>query len=187
MEGAGQLETWGLGSRLASRSILCENCLLSDFVNYHKRDVQLPAGCKDLIELLDLQCPAQAPARLRLIEGELRYTARYMARLIRGATLPNRLDFWLEQNHDVGLSYLIGAGPLQLQMKVSWTEVDRVKLLREFFVERGFGANKDYLALGAYRFCYSVDKTLAPQLAIDLLKMTYGLNDGSIVRFILEH
>ena len=160
---------------------------MSDFVNYHKRDVQLPSGCHDLIDVLNLQEPTVAPQRVRFFDGELAQIAGYVARLLSSPNLPNALCIRTEALAGLWLHYRTKHGPLELQMTVRWTEVEKVQAVRELFVVRGFGANKEYLSEGRYHFAYKVEATLAPQLVIDLLKTAYGLKAEARVRFIFNH
>lgn len=172
---------------------------MSDFVNYQKRDVQLPHGCKDLLDVLNLQKATEAPESAFVAtesvfrvsspsySGELHHIPDHMARLLNSPKLPNALLIVTEQGCCFWLSYGSKEAPLELQLAVALKEVERVPAVREFFAARGFAANEDYLGKNACYFRYALEKTLAPQLVIDLLKAAYDVKEGARLRFVFVH
>lgn len=158
---------------------------MSEFVNYHKRDVQLPYGCKDLVDVLNLQAPAEASPTVLLFSGGLKEVPENVARLLNSSRLSNGLLIRTDKGA-LGLFYRTRQGPLELQIRVPWMEPERVKAVREFFVSWGLGANKDYLSQGLYHFCYDVPRIAewVSRLVIELLKTAYSVENETTIRFI---
>ena len=104
---------------------------MPEFVNYHKRDVQLPHGCKDLVDLLNLQAPTAAPEGVPLCSGGLKEVPENVARLLNSPQGCNGLIIRTAEG-TLGLFYHNRQEPLELQVRVPWTEPARVKAMREF-------------------------------------------------------
>lgn len=130
---------------------LCENGAMSGFVNYNKRDVQLPTGCKDLIDVLNLQGAKPAPeigfqasvVSTPNFSGELSDIPRHVARLLSSRKVPNALFLVTENHSGVWVFYSTKQGPFELQFAVRCEEVKRLEAAREFFASRGFAKNNE--------------------------------------------
>ena len=158
---------------------------MSEFVNYHKRDVQLPLGCKDLVDVLNLQAPFEAPSKVLLFSGGLAEVPENVARLLNSPRVSNGLLIRTDKG-TLCLLYRNGQDSLELQIRVPWTEPERVKAVREFFVRWGFGANKDYLSEGFYHFHYQLPRIAehVSGLVIRLLKIAYSVGKETRVQFV---
>lgn len=158
---------------------------MSEFVNYQKRDVQLPHGCKDLVDVLNLQTPAEPPQVVLLFSGGLTEVSENVARLLNSPRVSNGLLIRTDKG-TLGLFYCARQGPVELQIRVPWMELDRVKSVREFFVSWGLGANKDYLSEGLYHFCYDLPRIAerVSPLVIELLKTAYSVGNETRIRFV---
>lgn len=171
---------------LAHQPILCEIWFVSDFVNYHKRDVQLPHGCKDLVEVLNLQPSANPLEGKRLYSGKLRDLPDYVTRLASSPKPSNSLVVVSRKLAGVHLFYRTKGGPLELHLTVRWHEFDQVKIIRMFFSERGFVAAQDYPSMGSQVFYYELPRVpeLVSRLVIDLFADVYFLDDEAPVHFV---
>ena len=158
---------------------------MSEFVNYHKRDVQLPLGCKDLVDVLNLQAPAEALSKVLLFSGGLTEVSENVVRLLNSPRVCNGLLIRTEKG-TLCLLYRNGQDSLELQIRVPWNEPERVKAVREVFVSWGFGANKDYLSQGLYHFHYQLPRIAehVSGLVIRLLKIAYSAGNQTRIRFI---
>lgn len=181
----------GAAKQVAPWSILCESCSMSEFVNYSNRDVQLPPGCKDLMDVLNLQKATEAPtiaftatesaASSQSYSGELHQIPDHIARLLSSPKLPNALLIVTHQSCCFWLIYSRKGAPLGLQG--AFKEAERLRAVRKFFATRGFTSNVEQLGKNASCFSYAVEETPAPQLIIDLLKAAYGVKDGDRLQF----
>ena len=158
---------------------------MSEFVNYHKRDVQLPHGCKDLLDVLNLQSPATPPHPGRHCSGKLHDLADHVTRLISSPRPSNGLLI-MSKRGAVQLFYRTKEGPLELHLNVPWQKTDSVKGIRAFFFEQGLVAVQDYLSMGSQVLYYELPRVAEPtsRLVVDLFAAVFGLNDETQVYFV---
>jgi hypothetical protein len=140
---------------------------MDGFVDYGKRSVQLPPGCKDLIDLLRpgvsgflSAIPPNLPDGLRhggMVKGELSELAKYVARVFDSRALACSL--WVRPPGDQ-LTFEVqrfDAGEVTASVIVEMG-TKREKAVRDFIAARGFQAPDD-----------SIPKQFSPNLPVELI------------------
>lgn len=164
---------------------MCQIWFVSDFVNYHKRDVQLPPGCKDLVDVLSLQPRPRLPEPSHVFRGKLRDLARHVTRLMSSLNSFNSLLI-VTKRGAVRLFYRRQEGPVELHIGLGWAQIDHVMAIRAFFTERGFVAVLDHLTQGSQIFYYDLPGVAEPTscLVADLLRTVYLFDDDAQADFL---
>jgi hypothetical protein len=142
---------------------------MSDFVNLRKRGVQLPAGCKDLIDVLQ-RGKGRAAAKFTFWPAvRPPALAKYLSRLLRPATGVSQLVIaWTAISCDY-LHFKNEAGRLTIQ-SIIWDETNREAAVRGVFAAAGLPPILDAPAPGA-SFMRVLEHRL-PNSASEIEKLT---------------
>jgi hypothetical protein len=166
---------------------------MARLVNYGKRGISLPAGCKDLIDLLD---PSKRKANGPHLGGEpaptackhdrfpkagLAQVARYIAMSVESPAEVFLLYICsLDEELAVGIRRNKGPKTFELvPMRFVSTDVSRHTEIEQSV--RAFCEQQGIQPIGHRPVVYSlpIDASLVSELTIRLLRMVYGLNDES--------
>ena len=179
---------------------------MSKFVNYKKRKVTLPAGCKNLMDLLephplrglhdihDILASGELPASTRkwVATGTLADIARSVAPVFESRALAFTLDISLSGDQLVGVGRF-GDGEMWSALSVQ-AGTDRERSVRDFFTRQSLRLPEDTDMPSCFspelpmhvRYDIIPHPTDAPHLArllSDLLREVFGLNDESELSF----
>ena len=159
---------------------------MSEFVNYHKRGIELPPGCKDLADVLR-QRPGVTRGSKTL--GRLSDVPRYVSMLVNSSseqftlmigTADERLSIVLYRSESEGVSALVLVS----------SDAEREKGIREFFQRHGIKTFKDYLLPGedgaearGLMYPLPAGASHASQIIADLLGSVYVFTEASHILF----
>jgi len=167
---------------------------MNPFVNYQQRGIELPPGCKDLIDTLRTQ-KTVGPAATRIPAGGLQDIPNYVARLLQSkargrhlvisSTVPFaavvlKFGRFLMGHHPSGLSALIftdSTEPLQEQM------------VRTVFEQVGFSPFMEYGVGGGVEptrtLCYPLPDTAteAASLVTAVFQKGFGVSEHARLEF----
>ena len=157
---------------------------MNSFVNLQKRSVQLPKGCKDLIDVLRLPSALNTVDRIEV--GRLADTDHYLSQLLQSA---GKLKMLLISSLDgqAGKVLIHDEGALTVTIFVDSV---REEAVRSLFVEAGINPTWDYamnnerVATRGLIYPLPADAPRAAQLTIDLMRRAYGLADEAEVEFL---
>ena len=106
---------------------------MNEFVNYGKRSITLPEGCKDLIDVLRLDKPASGPARAE--PGSLADVEAHIARQLQAAAkFSALLIFWGHAVNHIQVVLIQGRLSLRANME-DWGPTEAA--VREMFEQAG--------------------------------------------------
>jgi hypothetical protein len=170
---------------------------MSKFVNYSKRDVALPPGCKDLSDVLrrqkvevktyhGTQCHGETTV------GAIKDIKTFVEQLVSCLEPPAGLLISLPDgpvHFNIGLSRFTEDGSLWVSAEVKEGSDEEIGLLR-FLEERGFDAPQSHSVPKAFSadvpltvFCgvepFPMDSATASQLLADLLREVCRLSEES--------
>jgi len=179
---------------------------MSKFVNYNKRSVTLPPGCKNLIDLL--QPHGQSTADSISPSGELPAVTRGESGSIRLAEI-EKLVAMPFQSHAQGFIVMLSLvdgrftfdftqmqGELMSAFVIFEEDADRERLMQEFFIAHGLQLPRHDWTPTATQFIpgmpvqsiYHIsplpsDAATASKLTAELFRQVCGLNDDSMLTF----
>jgi hypothetical protein len=175
---------------------------MNPFVNPNKRSVLLPAGCKDLIDVLkpskrrsvaelitpsSVQIPTIEPVRYE--KAGLIHVREHLAEFIASRSLQASL-------HIRSLDGLLGVSLCRFEVEFSIFPLpnsgERTERIERFFTKRGISANYDQTigqtgipggALRILGFPLPVDFSTAAELTSNLLREVYHIDDETGLEF----
>jgi hypothetical protein len=168
-----------------------------DFVNYNSRHVELPPGCKDLIDVLK-QARPESPGYPKLPSGaqpeqmqvgKIGELADDMTWLISESIKPSFLAI-LVPGFPLELRCETDAGPLYLYLAVPSGELRRAERVRAFFDARDRKPLQDSTELDGWRFMRFMRYNLpcvvgtVSDLVGALLREVYDVRDDTPLRFV---
>jgi len=175
---------------------------MSEFVNYQKRGIELPPGCKDLIDVLRLpsstegSTPAMSWQRSVPVDvqavGRLSNVPAYVSMVVNSpseqfllmiGTTDKRLSVMLCRRESTGVLALILVGSVR-------SNAEREKGIREFFQRHGIGPLKEPLpgeagveSFRGFEYPLPAGASQASQLTIELLSGVFGITEASQIQF----
>jgi hypothetical protein len=166
----------------ASHNVQVNPARMSEFVNYHKRGIELPPGCKDLIDVLAVTRGSQSLGRLsdvpRHVSMLVNSSSEQFTLMI--GTTDERLSIVLDRSKskEVSALVLVGSG------------AEHEKGIREFFQHHGPKPFKDYLLPGedgaevrGLLYPLPAGASHVSQIIADLLCSVYGFTQESEIKF----
>jgi hypothetical protein len=173
------------------------------FVNYRKRGVELPPGCKDLIDVLKGKAKAKAsgafagkwepvPKPDLFPSGGIAQIERYVTRiLVSAAKFAALIVSSLDERVVIGLYRHPDENAFDLMLFVLRKDKELEQSIREFFGRCGIEHTLDYLCSGGLDLNYMrglkyplpSDPKQVAQLLADLLTKVYGLDAGAGLAF----
>ncbi len=176
---------------------------MARFVNYQKRGVELPPGCKDLIDVLKGNAKAKAPGAFAgnwvplpkpdlYPSGGIAQIERYVIRiLVSAAKFAGLAISSLDEQVVLGLYRHPDEKAFDLMLFVLRKDEELVQSIREFFAEHGIEHTLDYLCSGGLdpnymrglKYLLPSDATQVAALLADLLRKVYGLDAGAGLSF----
>jgi hypothetical protein len=175
---------------------------MNPFVNLQKRSIQLPKGCKDLMDVLrpprargavgeTLSYGEPFPKPDRMETGGLAHVEHYVSRLLQSAAkrktlLISSLDWeaWCVLAHYDGV--------LTVTVFVECSDSVREEAVRSLFVEAGINPTTDYVMsnegvpMRGLAYPLPADAPRATQLTADLMRRAYGLADEAGLDFLYD-
>jgi len=157
---------------------------MSEFVNFGKRSVELPAGCKDLIDVLQ-QAKGQPASTLTVRSAEgLRDVAKHLLRLLElGAKCRYLVITWHEMNY---VQLMNQEGELTAQAVVH-ENTHREQAVRGVFGAAGLAPIVDEAVAGwsvrVLGYPLPEGASIIEELISDLLRTGYGLAENVRLEF----
>ena len=177
---------------------------MSKFVNYKKRSITLPPGCKDLIDLLQQHQQSETDSTI----SSVRYPtvtrdesgtvmvceiAKYVAMPFESAALSSVLTLSAPEEH-LTVDFGQMDGRLFYASATFDENADRERLMREFFISQGLQTPDtdwtptQFVAGVPVQIIFRIlplppDAATAAQLAIALFRRVCGLTDHSELKF----
>ena len=175
---------------------------MNPFVNLQKRSIQLPKGCKDLIDVLrpprvwgavgeTIYYGEPFPKADRIETGGLAHVEHYLSRLLQSAAKRKTLlisspDWraWCVLAHydDV----------LTVTVFVECSESLREEAVRGLFIEAGIAPTVDYVSSAegvpkrGLAYPLPADASRAAQLTAELMRRAYGVTDVAALDFLYD-
>jgi hypothetical protein len=168
---------------------------MTRFVKYQKRGVQLPPGCKDLIDVLKGKAKAKIPGAFTgewepvpkpdlFPSGGVAQIERYVVRILVSAAKFTALTVSsLDQQVVVGLYRHPDENAFDLMLLVLRRDKELEQSIRDFFGQRGIQHTLDYLCSGVkpnskrgLKYPLPSDSKQVAVLLADLLTKVYGLD-----------
>ena len=168
---------------------------MSEFVNYHKRGIELPPGCKDLIDVLPTSrrqrktyiASGFRPAKMR----EERFPTAGLAQIGRYVSM---LLQWQGELFTLSLTAQDFEFPVTLYRSRSegtaavvlvTKQAQREQAIRAFFEQQGIAAWDLGAADGSRGLAYPLpsDEARAVSLITEMLRSVYGLSDEAGIDF----
>ena len=179
---------------------------MARFVNYQKRGVELPPGCKDLIDVLRRNRRAEAPGGFALgrepgakpdlyPSSGIAQLERYVIRiLLSDAKFATLTVSSLDEQFLLGLYRDSEPSAFDLVLFVLRKNEELERSIREFFGQRGIKHTLDYLCSGgldpnymrAIKYPLVPEATRVAQLVADLLAKVYCLDAGAGLAFLYD-
>src|SRR5262245_2211731 len=109
---------------------------MSPFPDMPERSIELPLGCKDLIDVAEIRKWQTARHWLDVVQDQLAYMEGYLTRLIESTS--ESYGLWLSRFQDRGSVSVVRDS--QLKDKVlfaSWSSIVQRRNLEAFFAESG--------------------------------------------------
>src|SRR5258708_24784969 len=160
---------------------------MNEFVNYQKPGVELPEGCKDLIDVLQKgnQGSVHKPDRMA-VEG-LAAIEGYLSRMLASPARSKFLAiFCFDPKPRTMLHFLSFGGVIHASLSVACTDPDRERAVRAVFAHAGIAPVQD-LAVHVWGHAEAESRSLryplpatareAAGIIIELLRTAYGLPD----------
>ena len=165
---------------------------MSEFVNYNKRDVTLPPGCKDLIDVLRLG-EASPPKRGGVTRGgmtigRLSEVPQHIARLLKSRSAVSMLSIgFVEQPRSIAL---LRENTLLTGVAFVRKGAENEQGIRQLLQSHGIKVVADYLlpaeagAEPVRGVWYLLTPVLPPasEITTDLLRNVYGFSEESKVQ-----
>jgi hypothetical protein len=151
---------------------------MSEFVNYQKRNIELPLGCKDLIDVLPPPKEASIP-----VEG-LAHIERYLSRVLQTPT--GRRSVWIYSfSIPVHLSLVYAKGLLRALI---FFTAEREEPIRAFLSKSGILPTQDNMMdsgpFSRFILCsLPSDVAVAGRFVSELLQCGYGLPEDVLLDF----
>jgi hypothetical protein len=178
---------------------------MSKFVNYKKRSVKLPPGCKDLIDLLQPHRPSPAhgiipanekPSVTRGESGTVKLAdiEKFVAMPFQSRAQTSLLMLSLpDERFTFDVAHM--KGEFMFASAKFEEDAERERLMREFFVAHGLEQPREdwtpaqFIPDVPVQFIYRIsplpsDAAAASQLAADLFRHVCGLSDDSQLTFL---
>src|SRR5882762_10290702 len=109
---------------------------MNPFVNDQKREIDLPEGCKDLVEMLQIATPgSDFTSKWKLVRGLMEAERFLLTRLISPAKLRHLSIALPRQEHGVQLTHF--AGVLSVALSSNCGETGRLQAVRAVFHAAG--------------------------------------------------
>lgn len=176
---------------------------MNPFVNFKKRSILLPAGCKDLADVLQPHCKRRTVADVviqnaweamktiqpgRFEQGGLAHVREYVGRIISSQSSQGL--------HIRSLNGLLGVSLYRSATEFSMIPIPdvaaRTGRIEDFFKKRGIQPNFDQ-AIGTtdvpggvtriLAYPLSMDVLAAAQLTVELLREVYDVDDATGLEF----
>ena len=176
---------------------------MARFVNYQKRGIELPPGCKDLIDVLKGKAKAKAPDTFTgkcepvpksdlFPSGGIAQIERYVMRLlVSSAKFAALTVSSLDVQVVAGLYRHPDENAFDLMLFVLRKDKELEQSIREFFRRRGIEHTLDYLCSGVERnymrglkYPLPSDSKQVAVLLADLLTTVYGLDAEAGLAFV---
>lgn len=177
---------------------------MSKFVNYKKRSITLPPGCKDLIDLLQQHRQPKTDSTISSVgcptvtrdeSGTVMVCeiAKYVAMPFESAALSSILTLSAPDEH-LTVDFSQMEGSLFHASAVFEENADRERLMREFFISQGLQTPDTdwtpthFVAGVPVQIIFRIlplpsDAATAAQLAVALFRRVCGLTDYSELKF----
>jgi len=160
---------------------------MNEFVNMGKRSIELPAGCKDLIDVL--QPVKRLPiAKLAIYsaEGGLADLAKHLANLLeQGKKTKNLGITWHERNY----LHLVKEGLFLTTLLVVHDNTHREQAVRAVFASASLAPIRDEAVNGwsvrVLKYALPAGASTIEELLSDLLGKGYGLAEDVRLEFML--
>ena len=158
---------------------------MNEFVNMGKRSIELPAGCKDLIDVLQ---PAKRHAldnlTISLAEGGLADLAKHLANLLeQGKKTKNLGITW----HELNYLHLVNEGLFLTALLVVHDNTHREQAVRAVFAVAGLAPIRDEAVNGwsvrVLGYPLPAGASNIEELISDLLRKGYGLAENVRLEF----
>lgn len=172
---------------------MCDGAFVSDLVNYNTRGVQLPPGCKDLIDVLNLSVQDMpgfpkwpSGAQPEEIEtGTLQDMENSLTWLITDSIKPSFLAIRIG-GFPLELRCETVSGPLVLYLLVPANEMPQAELIQAFFNRRGQDVLDSAVLEQWHVFRYRVPCVArsASDLMCNLLKEAYQVSMITPLQFV---
>ena len=151
---------------------------MSRFVNFGKRSIELPAGCKDLIDVLKLGKRSPVPTWPYTSAARLADVAKHLSVLLERAPKCRNLVIWHQNNY----VHLINDQGVLTALVVIHEDTGREQAIRRVFEAAGIAPTHDEeVAGGSVRVLRYVLSPGAPnieELISHLLRNGYGLAEN---------
>ena len=175
---------------------------MARFVNYQKRGIELPPGCKDLIDVLKGKAKAKVPGAFAgkwgpvpkpdlFPSGGIAQIERYVVRVLASAVKFAALTISsLDEQVVAGLYRHPDENAFDLMLFVLRKDKELEQSIREFFRQREIEHTLDYLCSGVeanhmrgLKYPLPSDSKQVAMLLADLLTNVYGLDAGAGLAF----
>ena len=159
---------------------------MDEFINYKKRGVELPPGCKDLIDVLPPPRQVRVP-----VEGFI-HIERYLSRLLQSASTRRKVSIWsLDHQHLVHISHKDGMLKMMVALDTNDTAKEQaiVRLFSALNIPPAFDSDGRSHGIPVRLLFYPLP--VSPADAADLIRTfiqrVYGLaDDAGLVFHYLE-
>jgi len=166
---------------------------VSQFINYQKRGVELPEGCKDLIDVLKLANQESLPEPDRTLVEGLADIEGYLSRMLASPAKSKFLAiFCFDPKPRTMLHFLSFGGVIHASLSVACTDPDRERAVRAVFAHAGIAPVQD-LAVHVWGHAEAESRSLryplpatareAAGIIIELLRTAYGLPETAKLGF----
>jgi hypothetical protein len=168
---------------------------MARFVNYQKRGVELPPGCKDLIDVLKRKQKAEGPGAFAgnwepmpnadfFPSGGIRQIERYVTRVLSSARFAVLLVMSLDGRVLIQLARNPGEAAFDLVLLAQPDDQGLEQAVRGFFRQQGidnplgcfFSGGVNPIHTGALKYRLLSDPTWTAVLLADLLKGVFALD-----------
>ena len=155
---------------------------MSEFIQQSNRSVELPLGCKDLIDVQDIRDwkSVTRPDWLLLTKDRLAYMEGYLTRLLQQA---GKSPLVLISRHQDGGSVLV-VRDVDLVVPVvfvSWNGATQEHAVRAVFEQAGISPITEpvgrWKAKHSLKYPLATDHSIAAQFITGVFRMGYGLGD----------
>ena len=179
---------------------------MDEFVNYKKRDISLPPGCKDLLDLVrasnappDALYPAEPPLGSEPdaieLSGHLRDLEKYAAMVYESAAKNATLEIApIGETESLPPIHIQRSTCLPLSLNITVEDgTEQERAIRDYFTKHGFPTPKEMEIPNVFLPkwpVYSLFTLVCPaevsklaQILAELLLVAYGVNEESVLTF----